>query len=414
MKYLSNYKIFLEEKEETKTTDQTTKEPNDDLESGIKPPSYYEGENKKPEETGPTETGNTNKSGGEKNSSKKSSTENSSEETNTENTLSELSETIKLITTRIENAYNEKNSQYFFRPYAVNSWRTFVTATLVRDDEEKAVKSFFGEDIKDQSSWWWGNVTSELSKHISFTKDGKKISLIEALKKGQYLNTIRPSVLDGIKDEKQKENVRAGFQLLEWVYPKLKEKTLNKDNVFFWDYVVDDTYYEISVDPDYSVGTYTSNNEYKSESKEAWMKKINNIKLLIPDTKPGEVFNRIWEITKIIAGGFTEKSVPIWKTWRNWYGDDESQAIAWFKKMIEKPIISDILDPLKSKIEREFKYENPKQKEYYLKQIDRIKNELFPNVIKGMEGDQLWDTVEFTIYRFDRKSRVYVEIDTDI
>ena len=190
MKYLSNYKIFLEEKEETETTDQTTKEPSDNLEGGIKPPGYYEGENKKPEETGSSETGNTNKSEDKKNSSKKSSTENSSGETNTENTLSELSETIKSITTRIEDAYNEKSDGYFFRPYAVSSWRTFVTAALVRDDEEKAVKSFFGENIQDQNSWWWVNVTSELSKHISFTKDGKKISLIEELKKGQYLNTI--------------------------------------------------------------------------------------------------------------------------------------------------------------------------------------------------------------------------------
>lgn len=226
----------------------------------------------------------------------------------------------------------KKNSQYFFRPYAVNSWRTFATGTLVKDDEEKAVKSFFGENIQDQNSWWWGNVTSELSKHISFTKDGKKISLIEALKKGQYLNTIKPSVLNGIKDEKQKGIVKAGFELLEEVYSKLKEKTLNKDDVFFWDYVVDDTYYEISVDPDYSVGTYPSDAQYNSESKETWFEKINKIKLLIPDTKPGRVFDRIMEITKIIAGGFTEKSVPIWRTWRNWYGDDESQAIAWFKK----------------------------------------------------------------------------------
>jgi len=44
-----------DQKEETKTTDQTTKEPSDDLESGIKPRGYYEGENKKQEETKPTE-----------------------------------------------------------------------------------------------------------------------------------------------------------------------------------------------------------------------------------------------------------------------------------------------------------------------------------------------------------------------
>jgi len=414
MKYLSNYKIFLEEKEETETTDQTTKEPSDNLEGGIKPPGYYEGENKKPEETGSSETGNTNKSEDKKNSSKKSSTENSSGETNTENTLSELSETIKSITTRIEDAYNEKSDGYFFRPYAVSSWRTFVTAALVRDDEEKAVKSFFGENIQDQNSWWWGNVTSELSKHISLTKDGKKISLIEALKKGQYLNTIKTSVLNGIKDEKQKENVKAGFQLLEWVYPKLKEKTLNKDNVFFWDYPAGDTYYEITVDPDYSIGTYPSKDEYKSESKEGWIEKISAIKGLISDTKQGEVFNRIMEVTNIIAGGFSEKSGPIWGTWKTELNDNESDAVVWFKRSIQNPIISGILVPLKSKIEREFKYENPKQKEYYLQQIDRIKNELFPSIIKGMEGNQLWDTVEFTIYRFDRKYRVYVEIDTDI
>jgi hypothetical protein len=417
MRYLSTYKLFLEEveaqTEQSETSDSDEKFPdfgenakvdwgdNSDEESSEK---QKESENK-PETSSGESSSNTpegeNKPG--------------EENKNTENTTSTLSETIKLITQKITNAYDDTKPEYFFRPYAVSSWRTWVTFALVRDDEEKAVKSFFGENIQDQNSWWWGNVTSELSKHISFTKDGKKTSLIEALKSGQDLNTIKNSVLNGMKNEKEKQIVVAGFQLLgDEVYGDLREKTLDKENSFFWDYGIEggDTY-EIYVDPDFSVGEVPEK-EMKSTTRPEWRDKINNVKNSIASCKIGEVFDRIKKVTQIIAGGFDPSSEPIWKPFKKWYNDDESDAVAWFESNVKNPIISDILDPLKSKIEKEFKYEDQKEKDHYLKEINRIKNELLPKVVKGMWGNQLWDTVEFTSYSFDRKDRVYVEIDTDI
>lgn len=417
MRYLSTYKLFLEEveaqTEESETSGSDEKFP--DFGKGGKVNwsnnSSEESSEKQKESEKKPETSSEESSSNSTDGEKKSEEENN----NTKNTLSGLSDTIKSITFKIKNAYDDTNSEYFFRPYGVSSWRTWVTFALVRDDEEKAVEDFFGKNIQDQNSWWWGNVTSELSKYISFNKDGKKMSLIEALKSGQDLNTIKNSVLNGIKNEKEKQIVRAGFQLLgEEVYGDLREKTLDKENNFFWDCSIEDgETYEIVVDPDFSVGKVPEK-EMKSTSRDAWRKKIIDVKNSIAKSVKGDVFPIIKIVTQIIAGGFDPTSEPIWKPFKKWYNDDESAAVGWFEENIEKNIISNILDPLKSKIEKEFKYENQTEKEYYLNQIDRIKNELLVSVVKGMWGNSVWDTVEFTIYSFDRKNSVYVEIDTDI
>lgn len=415
MRYLSTYKLFLEEveaqTEESETSDSDEKFPdfgenaqvdwgdNSDEESSEK---QKESENKPENSSGESSSNTTegeNKPG--------------EENKNTENTTSTLSETIKSITQKITVAYDDSNTAYFFRPYAVSWWRSAFAGKS--DDQEKAVKSFFGKDIQDQNSWWWGNVTSELSKHISFTKDGKKISLIEALKSGQDLNTIKNSVLNGMKNEKDKQIVGAGFQLLgDEVYGDLREKTLDKDNRFFWDcFIEDGDTYEIFVDPDFSVGEVPQK-QMISETSAEWRDKINNVKNSIAKSVKGDVFPIIKTVTQIISGGFDSTSEGIWKPFKKWYNDDESDAVAWFERSVKNPIISGILDPLKSKIEKEFKYEDQKEKEHYLNEIDRIKNELLPQVVKGMWGNQLRDTVEFTSYSFDRKNSVYVEIDTDI
>lgn len=424
MRYLSTYKLFLEEveaqTEESETSGSDEKFPdfgestavdwgdNLDEKSSEK---QKESENKPETSSGESSSNTTegeNKPGEENNKP-------GEDNKNTENTTSTLSETIKLITQKITNAYDDTKPEYFFRPYAVSWWRSAVTAGLVRDDEEKAVKSFFGEKIQDQNSWWWGNVTSELSKHISFTKDGKKISLIEALKSGQDLNTIKNSVLNGMKNEKDKQIVGAGFQLLEdEVYGDLREKTLDKDNSFFWDCGIEDgDTYEIHVDPDFSVGEVPTNLTI-STTREEWRQNMDKVKNKIAKSVKGDVFPIIKTVTQIIAGGFDPSSEQIWKPFKKWYNDDESDAVAWFERDVKGKIISNILDPLKSKIEKEFKYEDQKEKEHYLNEIDRIKNELLPQVVKGMWGNQLRDTVEFTSYSFDRKNSVYVEIDTDI
>jgi len=224
MKYLSNYKIFLEKKEETKTTDQTTKEPNDDLESGIKPPSYYEGENKKPEETGPTENpgGASNVPPGDSKKDNSNQQDSQIKPLSKDPTDKEVSEILQKIVQKINTAFDASRSGYYFRKhvhqYAFRGTRMFKGG----DNEEEAIIDFLGhtwqytesaaknwdkESLEQQHrSWWYINVFLVL-QHVeeeSIVKSGEDDYLqkvkndLKRFNDGEIWTLIR----DGLKKRK--------------------------------------------------------------------------------------------------------------------------------------------------------------------------------------------------------------------
>lgn len=409
MRYLSKYKLFLEEAEET---------------SGDELPEFDSSNKFKWEDQSPEV--NSEKSKDVETTQKDSESTESADKNNqpdkdkgSESTKSDggLESCIATIISGIQDAYDEESTSYFFRPYAVSAWTSIFTNLILQDKEKKAVKDFFGDNINDKKSWWFGNVTSELSKHISINKDGKKLSLVEALEKNQDLKSIKTTVLAETKDKGKKNLIEVAFQILGKVRPELKNATISGDNKYLWYDETGVTGYEISVCPDFGVGNEPSFDEEKESytftDKQKWRSKLVEYQSKIPNIKSSGVWGMIRALTLCIDGLFKKGSEGIWKQFGgNWYGDDDTEAAKWLK--IQKNFINiNILKPLKEKI-KTFNYSDRNELIYYTKEIGRIDTELLDGIIKKMEGNfDLYDVVEFTTQSFDKKDRVYIEVDTD-
>ncbi|NBU82759.1 MAG: hypothetical protein EBS55_14045, partial [Flavobacteriaceae bacterium] len=362
-----------------------------------------ESKNKENDQKESESDGSTNKnseSGGDKDSQKTESG-------------NDLGACLSGIISAIQEAYNEESKDYFFRPYAVSAWTSIFTFLILHDKEQKAVNDFFGDKITDKKSWWFGNVTSELSKHISITKDGKKISLIEALEKGQTLESIKAAVISETKDKDKKNQINVAFQLLQKVRPELKQATIDNDNRFNWYDETAETLYEISVNPDFGVGDVKiPEGAWNSDSVQKWQENLKALQSKISGLKSDVVWGMIKTLTLYIDGLFQEGSKEIWKKFKGTFNDDDTAAANWLKTQ-KNWITTNILNPLKEKI-KTFKYSDPDELAYYTREIDRIGTELLGGIIKKMEGNfDLYDKVEFLIQSFNKKDRVYIEVDTD-
>lgn len=324
-----------------------------------------------------------------------------------------LKSCIAQIISDIQEAYNEESPSYFFRPYAVSAWTSIFSFLILHDKEEKAVKDFFGDGIIDKDSWWFGNVTSELSKHISINKDGKKLSLVEALEKGQKLESIKTTVLAETEDKDKKNLIEVAFQILMIVRPELKKATISGDNTYRWIDATGGTNYEIDVDADFSVGKQPSN-ENKSiyKNKEEWKKNIELAATDVGKLNPSKIFETLKTIVLLIDGLFKDDSKNVWISYKGRLNDDDTGAATWLEAQ-RNYMKKHIFEPLKTKVDG-YNYANPLAKEYYKKQIDRIDRELLGKIIEKMRGNfDLYDTVEFRLQDLSKKYKIDVEVDTD-
>lgn len=405
MRYLSKYKLFLEEAEET---------------SGDGLPEFDSSYKFKWEDQSPEV--NSEKSKDVETSQKDSESTESADKNNqpdkdkgSESTKSDegLEGCIAQIISDIQEAYNEESPSYFFRPYAFSAWTSIFTFLILHDKEEKAVKDFFGDGIIDKKSWWFGNVTSELSKHISINKDGKKLSLVEALEKGQKLESIKTTVLAETEDKDKKNLIEVAFQILMIVRPELKKATISGDNTYRWVDATGETNYEIDVDADFSVGSKPSSvkEDYISKDKQDWHTKIRGATDDVEKLDPSKIFEILKEIVLLIDGLFQDGSKNVWISYKG-LNDDDTGAATWLEAQ-RNYMKKHIFEPLKTKVNG-YNYANPLEKEYYKKQIDRIDRELLGKIIEKMRGNfDLYDTVEFRLQDLSKKYKIDVEVDTD-
>jgi hypothetical protein len=320
---------------------------------------------------------------------------------------------IAQIISDIQKAYNEESPSYFFRPYAVSAWTSIFTFLILHDKEGKAVKDFFGDGIIDKKSWWFGHVTSELSKHISINKDGKKLSLVEALEKGQKLESIKTTVLAETEDEDKKNLIEVAFEILMIVWPELRKATLSGDNRYSWLHSTRKTTYEIDVNADFGVGYKPSSvKEYISKDKQDWYTKIRKAADDVEKLPPSKIFEILKTIVLFIDGLFQDGSKNVWISYKSRLNDDDTGAATWLEAQ-RNYMKKHIFEPLKTKVDG-YNYANPLAKEYYKKQIDRIDRELLGKIIEKMRGNfDLYDTVEFRLQDLSKKYKIDVEVDTD-
>ena len=400
MRYLAKYRLFLEEieGENLERIPDFDPKPAEWIDKAAEEEKEVSGETKETQSSSESENVDTQDS------------DKASQKTESGN---DLGACLSGIISAIQEAYNEESKDYFFRPYAVSAWTSIFTFLILHDKEQKAVNDFFGDKITDKKSWWFGNVTSELSKHISITKDGKKISLIEALEKGQTLESIKAAVISETKDKDRKNQINVAFQLLQKVRPELKQATIDNDNTYRWVDATGETNYEIDVDADFSVGKQPSNkNEYIFKNKEAWKNKIGEAITDVEKLDPLKIFEILKTIVLLIDGLFQDGSKNVWTSYKGKINDDDAGAATWLEAQ-RNYMKKHIFEPLKTKVDG-CNYANPLAKEYYKKQIDRIDRELLGKIIEKMRGNfDLYDTVEFRLQDLSKKYKIDVEVDTD-
>jgi hypothetical protein len=404
MRYLSKYKLFLEEAEETSGDvlpefDSSSKFNWEDQSSEIGSEESKGTENNQKDSGSNTSTSGSNSSGSGPGSGSESGSGSGSDSSGANAILTEIFGTIN-------DAYEETSSKYYFRPYAVSAWTSFFSLLLIQDKEKKACDNFFGQNVFDKNSWWYGNVTSKMFVFIKGLKEAIDKKSLDSLKKE----------IDELPDtDKTKNYKRVGLLLLTQVHPKLKEATLSGENSFKWIDPDGVLMLEIDVVPDFGVGDAPSGTEYKFATKEEFAKELKKCaedcaKLDLSGRY--KLYDTLEIIVKMIDGLF--KSTEIWKTYKHWYGDEDSNAAAWVNS--QKVFISNrIFSPLIIKMnEQDFGSDSAAIRTYYTKQINRIKTELLDEIIKKMKGSvDAYDIVEFKLESFDKKKSVYVEVDTD-
>lgn len=396
MRYLAKYRLFLEEIEGDEQGSIPTFDP--------KPAEWIEkipeGEKETAEETKETQSSSENS----KSDNKKS------DETKTEPSNEGLDTILNEIFSSINKAYDESSSEYFFRPYAVGAWTSIFTFLIRHDKEEEAVEAFFGKNQFDKNSWWYGNVTEKISKHITITIDGENYGLIQAKEKGKDLKFIQSAIDSG--NSKNKNYQMVGIKLLTEVWPELRKATLSGDNSYLWLDKTGETSYEIDVDADFGVGDPpSSEDKYISVDKEAWKNKIRAAAADVEKLDPSNIFATLKNIVLLIDGLFQDGSKKVWSSYEG-LNDDDTAAAIWLEAQ-RSYMKKNIFDPLKTKVDG-YNYANPSAKQYYKNQIDRIDRELLGKIIEKMRGNfDLYDTVEFRLQDLSKKYKIDVEIDTD-
>ena len=397
MRYLAKYRLFLEEIEGDEQGSIPTFDP--------KPAEWIEkipeGEKETAEETKETQSSSENS----KSDNKKS------DETKTEPSNEGLNTILNEIFSSINNAYDESSSKYFFRPYAVSALTSIFTFLIRHDKEEEAVEAFFGKNQFDKNSWWYGNVTEKISKHITITIDGENYKLIQAKEKGKDLKFIQSAIDSG--NSKNKNHQMVAIKLLTEVWPELRKATLSGDNSYLWLDETGETTYEIDVDADFGVGNRpSSNDKYTFQNKEVWKKAKEAAAADVEKLDPSRIFEILRRIVLLIDGLFQDGSKDVWSSHKGTLNDDDTKAAEWLEAQ-RSYMKKNIFDPLKTKVDG-YNYANPSAKQYYKNQIDRIDRELLGKIIEKMKGNfDLYDTVEFRLEDLSKKYKIDVEIDTD-
>lgn len=397
MRYLAKYRLFLEEIEGENLGEIPAFDPKpaDWIDKAAEEEKEVSGETKE------TQSSSENS----KSDNKKS------DETKTEPSNEGLDTILNEIFSSINKSYDESSSEYFFRPYAVSAWTSIFTFLIRHDKEEEAVEAFFGKNQFDKNSWWYGNVTEKISKHITITIDGENYGLIQAKEKGKDLKFIQSAIDSG--NSKNKNYQRVAIKLLTEVWPELRKATLSGDNRYLWLDKTGETSYEIDVDADFGVGDPpSSEDKYISVDKEAWKKAKEAAAADVKELDPSDIFVALKNIVLLIDGLFKDGSKDVWSSFEGTLNDDDTAAANWLEAQ-RIYMKKNIFDPLKTKVDG-YNYANPSAKQYYKNQIDRIDRELLGKIIEKMRGNfDLYDTVEFRLQDLSKKYKIDVEIDTD-